>query len=189
MKNVQMSFPKWGVFFVVIGMAVIFGTVAWWQKGECQYERIYFSYDRYPDYQKQIFKLLIQEFDLAETDLLPSDIGVSLLDLNDDGIEEIIIYIQQAGGFGGSRGGHTGFYSQKGGSIHLLSDRYMTQGTLAKLTHKTNGYHDIVSFVFILPDKKYYQHTLAWVQPFGYDYVKTASISEHERKEFTHEDL
>jgi hypothetical protein len=177
------------IFIAAVILGVSAGAWFFYSLQQPEYERIRFSYDRYPDYQKQIFKLLIQEFDLAQTSLLPSDIGVSLLDLNDDGIKEIIVYIQQAGGFGGSRGGHTGFYSQKEGNIRLLSDRCLTQGTLAKATHKTNGYHDIVSFVFILPDEKYYKHTLAWVQPFGYEYVRTESVSEHEKKEFTHEDL
>ncbi len=153
------------------------------------YEPIIFSYDKYPQYQRQVAKLLNQKTG-GLLNVFPSDIGIALIDLNDDGVKEIIAY-SIASGISGAGGGYTGIYSQKNAEIQLLLDHNLTFGNLAKTPHKTNGYYDIVSFVIgmsISKDKDR-KHTLSWVRTYGYDYVSTDHVTDKERKAFGNENL
>ena len=152
-------------------------------------KKIVFSYDRYPKYQAKIAYLLNQEFEFIS--ISPSDLSIALVDLNDDGIPEVIAY-SLASGISGAGGGYTGIYSQTKSGLKLIWDQSLTDGDLAKSMHKTNGYHDLISYVigwdppYKSKDRK---HTLAWVGPNGYDYVRSESVTDREREAYKHENL
>jgi hypothetical protein len=153
-----------------------------------KFEPIIFSNQEYLGYRKQIALLINQEFECVN--VYPSDLGIALVDLNDDGTEEVIVY-SLASGISGAGGGFTRIYHHTKSGLSLLWTRSLTDGRLSKSTHKTNGYHDIVSYVIgwdPLDKSKDQKHTLAWTGK-GYDYISSQGVSNQERKMFTHENL
>ena len=146
-----------------------------------QFERIIFSYEKYPDYRKEIACLLNKKYDGISIFL--EDMAIALVDLNGDRLPEIIVY-SMAGGISGSGGGYTGFYQKTPLGIKLLSDSCLTDGSLYKTTHKTNGYHDVLSYVVGRrsdPDEDR-KLLLVWKKTYGYDYTWMKKISQEERE-------
>ena len=163
---------------ILVGMSIFL----WKSKFlDPKFERIIFSHEKYPDYRKQIASLLNKKYDGIS--IYPEDMAIAVVDLNGDGLPEIIVY-SMAGGISGSGGGYTGFYQQTPSGLKLLSDSCLTAGTLYKSNHKTNGYHDVLSYVvgWKLDPERDRKLLLAWDKKRGYDYVWMKKISQKERE-------
>ena len=159
-----------------------------YQSNQNTYEHIHFSYTRYPEYQKQVVTILAKNYNGLEVN--PQDLAIGLTDLNDDGNNEIIV-ISWATRISGMCGCYTGIYYQSRQGLRLLCDKNLTYGYLAKKMHKTNGYHDILSFVAgdSFAKEKYLKHTLAWINHDGYEYLVSEPMTIQEREVFSHEIL
>jgi hypothetical protein len=145
------------------------------------YERIIFSNEKYPDHRKQIASFLNK--DREGISILPEDVEIALVDLDGDKYPEIIVY-SMASGISGAGGGYTGFYRQTASGLKLLSDSCLTAGSLYKSSHKTNGYHDILSYVvgWRLDPEEDRKLLLVWDRKQGYDYTWMRKISQEERE-------
>jgi hypothetical protein len=153
-----------------------------------KYERIRFSYKKYPFHQKQVAYLVNKKSEGLS--VCPEDIAIALTDLNDDRNPEVVV-ISWASGISGMGGCYTGIYSQTKQRLRLLWDHHLTDGNLAKMFHKTNGYHDLLSFVKgnSFSQGKNLKHTLVWMGQEGYDYIKSESMTKQEREMFEDEEL
>jgi len=176
--------------FVLSGFgSVCFGILCILFYSKPEYTPIYFSYDKYPHYQRQISDLLNDEFSLLGNPykLDGPEIGIVLTDLNDDGTEEIIALVRSKF-FMGTQGIETKIYAKDTNGLQLLSDGNMTFGILAVSKNKTNRYYDILSFAFGFLTKPDQKHTMAWTGSDGYTYIKSEPMSDKERKRFFHEE-
>ena len=165
-------------FFILLGIS----TFLWKSKFlDPKFERIIFSNEKYTDQRKQVASLLNKKYDGIA--VLPEDIEMALVDLDGDKHPEVIVY-SMASGISGAGGGYTGFYQQTPSGLKLLSDSCLTAGTLYKSTHKTNGYHDVLSYVvgWKLDPERDRKLLLAWDKKRGYDYVWMKKISQEERE-------
>ena len=170
----------------LIGTSLLMWHV--YQARQNAYEPIHFSYTKYPHYQKQVVALLAKNNNGIEVD--PQYLAVGLTDLNDDGNNEIIV-ISWATRISGVCGCYTGIYSQSRHGLQLLWDKHLTYGHLAKKAHKTNGYHDILSFVAgnSFAKAPYLKHTLSWVSCDGYEYLGSEPMTMQEKEALKHEIL
>ena len=89
-----------------------------------------------------------------------------------------------ASGISGAGGGYTGFYRQTPSGLKLLSDSCLTAGELYKSSHKTKGYHDVLSYVvgWKLDPERDRKLLLVWSKKLGYDYTWMKKISQEERE-------
>lgn len=177
-----------GLIVLVMGCAALILTYLRVQtKQEPGYQPIIFSDHGYPEYQKQLAVLL----DPEDKELPPEDIAIALVDLNDDGVKEIIAFVFNSK-WGGSGGNITVIYQQNGKRLTQLSDVGNTYGALAVLPHKTAGYHDIASYAegFPIGTGQYNKHILAWdEQQTDYGYSQSIRITKEALESFLNETL
>ena len=167
------------IIIILIGVLIFFGST--YSINPRIGEHIQFSYTKYPGYQTQIADLLCKNYDGFEVD--PHELAIGLTDLNDDGLDDIVVF-SRASGISGYGGGYTGFYLVTSRGLKFLSDMCLTEGHLYKCSQKTNGYYDILSYVVgynsdPLEDRKL---LLSWDQKSGYDYKWIKPITDKERK-------
>jgi hypothetical protein len=177
------------IFLILICMVAMI-SIGWFlQKKvyDCPYEPVHFSFTKLPEVRKKIADLVMQKYS-PNTVVTLADVGIFVKDLNDDGIDEYIVLVT-ANGFTAVGGIHTAIYTQKNGKPTLLWDRSLTFGKLAILHHKTNGYHDIWSFVLGHTEKSAdRKHVLIWTKN-GYDYGQSEYVTDQERQELMNEKL
>ena len=174
------------IYFLIRCILLIIGSLAldracYSQKPK--YDRIIFSDTRYPEYQKQLALLI----DPEEQELKAGDIGIALIDLNDDGIKEIIGFVLYGRFYTSVTGNSTVIYQQYQGKLLPLWKDSATEGRLAILKHKTGQYHDIVSIAEDFPsgEGKFSKHCLAWdAQKNSYVYIQSEAVTDEEKELF-----
>ena len=182
-----MTVKKWGLMLGALGFGcvVVCGFLLVkrvYQERQQTYELIQFSYSAYPSYQKQVAILFKKNYGF-EVD--PKDFAIGLVDLNDDGIREIIA-IAYSNRISGTNGCYTAVFCQSKYGFQLLWDKHLTYGCLGAKVHKTNGYHDIISFVAhnSFTNTRYVKYTLAWISKDGYEYLGTSEPMTQQEREY-----
>ncbi len=202
---------------LILGIIILVGlSTCLWKRGDLspKLEPIIFSNKIYFDYRRQVAnRMNAKTQEITEQQVLPgswtytaaSDVEIALLDLNDDDIPEILALIGSRYYTSGVGGIELEMYSQTKDGLRSITKAAMigevdgkpytvidtgvqTSRHLAKVRHKTKGYHDLCWFIETCQPEKDRKHFLAW-NSGNYGYVKSEKLTDDERELFDNENI
>lgn len=113
---------------------------------------------------------------LAKATLKEDEIGIAKFDLNNDGVDEVLVYIENKF-YCGPLGCDFRVYADRGGKLEQISPWLVVQKKIAVATTKHNGYRDIA----LMAGKK----KILWGYDAGwkrYQPVKTAAKQQEKTR-------
>ncbi len=145
------------------------------------YQHIKFSVSKYPSEQSAVITLLLRQGELQEADIPKIEIHISKIDINYDGILDVVSLVGGAG-FSGTAGHRTDvFIVSRAGQWRHIWYR-VTYGMMAFLKESHNGYRDlvIVGFGGHTHTKEGF-HVLVWNgREYVYDRTEPLTVGEWE---------